>query len=87
MAALKGFADPETRRGGRLCIDHPVTTKTLAALSLAEPDLAEIRQFSNRLAREADAWMRRGGFSERSRIRKADANRMFYAAFGSAVRT
>ena len=80
MAALMGFADPETRRGGRLSIDHPVTTKTLAALSLVDADLADFRRFSNRLALDADAWMRRGGSTERGRIGKREANRLLELA-------
>lgn len=84
MADHNGERALKTRRGGRLGIDHPVTIKALAALSLADDELAQFRPFSNRLACDADAWARRGGFGERGRITKADAHRQFVAAFGGA---
>ena len=78
MAALKGFAPSESRRGGRLGIDHPETSKTLAALNLVGEPVADLRRFSNRLQLEADAWLRRGGGAERGRISKGDANRLLW---------
>jgi hypothetical protein len=45
----------------------------LAALDLSGVDVAGLRQFSNRLYRDADAWARRGGFSQRGRLDKRDA--------------
>lgn len=75
MSQQEGQRSPETRRGGRLTIDHPETSKTLATLNLAGEPVADLRRFSNRLQLEADAW-RRGGFAERGRISKGDANRL-----------
>lgn len=75
MPQLEGVRSPETRRGGRLSIDHPETSKTLAALNLAGEPVADLRRFSNRLQLEADAW-RRGKCVERGRISKGDANRL-----------
>lgn len=71
----------KTRRDGRLGIDHPVTIKALAALSLADDELAQLRPFSNRLAAEAQRWMARGGFGERGRISRLDAEIMWRDAF------
>lgn len=83
MADLGRDAPPERREGrNRLSVDDPRTKKCLAALDLSGLDVTELSRFSNRLHREADAWMRRGGFGERGRISKLDAHRQFVAAFG-----
>lgn len=88
MAALTGLADPKTRRGGRLSIDHPMTTKTLAALSLVDVNMADLRSFSNALHRDTDSFLRGRGFSHRGRITKRDAEHLLKKGlFGSAVRS
>lgn len=66
-------------RGGRkpvLRLSDPRTEKCLAALDLSGVNLPDLREFSNRLLRESDAWERRGGGAERGRISKGDANRL-----------
>ena len=56
-----------------LRLDHPRTKSLLATLDLDGPGVADLCGFTNRLQRDADAWMRRGGFGERGRITKSDA--------------
>lgn len=76
------------RREGRarLTVRDPRTEKTLAGLNLGSANLEELRTFGNRLQREADAWMRRGGFSDRTpRLRKRDAERALRAALRDLV--
>lgn len=72
----------ERREGrARLTVRDPRTEKTLAGINLGGVNLEELRTFGNRLQREADAWMRRGGFSERSpRLRKWEAESALKAA-------
>lgn len=72
----------ERREGrARLTVRDPRTEKTLAGLNLGGANIEELRTFGNRLQREADAWMRRGGFSERTpRLRKQDAERALRSA-------
>ncbi|MCT2559245.1 hypothetical protein N0B51_09635 [Tsuneonella sp. YG55] len=55
----------------------------MAALDLSGLDVTELSRFSNRLHREADAWMRRGGFGERGRITRRDADLIWRSEFGS----
>jgi hypothetical protein len=50
----------------------------LAALDLSGCDVADLTRFGNRLHRDADAWLRRGGgFGERGWITKLDAEMMW----------
>lgn len=86
MADHNGERALITRRGGRLGIDHPVTIKALAALSLADNELARLRPFSNRLAADAQRWMARGGFGDRGRITRRDADLIWRSEFGTGRR-
>lgn len=82
MRLEKASSALERREGrARLTVRDPRTEKTLAGLNLGGANVEELRTFGNRLQREADAWMRRGGFTERSpRLRKQDAERALRAA-------
>lgn len=75
MEAARGLSSPERREGRtRLSVRDPRTEKCLAGLNLSGVNVEEVRTFGNRLQREADAWMRQGGFTERSpRLRKWEA--------------
>lgn len=81
MAALER-PKGQKRTEGRLGIDDPRTKSCLAALDLEGVDVAGLRYFSNTLHRDADAWLRRGGFADRGRIDKVTARSMFATAFG-----
>lgn len=72
----------ERREGrARLTVRDPRTEKALAGINLGGVNVEELRTFGNRLQREADAWMRRGGFSDRTpSLRKQDADRALRAA-------
>lgn len=82
MEAAKGSSALERREGrARLSVRDPRTETCLAALNLSGVNVEEIRSFGNRLQRDADAWMRRGGFTDRSpRLRKQDAEHALRAA-------
>lgn len=84
MVALERNAPPE-RRGDRhtLSVDDPRTKSCLAALDLSGVDVADLRGFSNSLHRAADAWLRSGGFGERGRISKLDAELMWRKALAA----
>lgn len=76
MAALTR-PEGHKRVEGRLGIDDPRTKSCLAALDPASADLGDLARFSNKLHRDADAWLRRrGGFAERGRISRRDADRV-----------
>lgn len=80
---LERASSAHERREGRarLTVRDPRTEKTLAGLNLGSSDIEELRTFGNQLQREADAWMRRGGFTERSpRLRKQEAERALMMA-------
>jgi len=84
MAALMASLPREKGRKPVLGISDPRDEKSLAALNLNDLNVAETRRFGNRLQAEADRWMLRGGLSERGRITKGDACRLFALAFGRA---
>lgn len=85
MGDLGRDAPPERREGrNRLSVDDPRTKKCLAALDLSGLNVTELSRFSNRLHRDADAWMRRGGFAERGRITRRDADLIWRSEFGSS---
>lgn len=81
MDAARGSSSPERREGrARLSVRDPRTENCLAGLNLGGVNVEEVRTFGNRLQRDADAWMRRGGFSERSpRLRKWEADQALKA--------
>jgi len=86
VGLLDGDHTPERREGRpRLSVDDPRTKNSLAALDLSDVDVAGISRFSNRLRRDADQFMRGRSFTERGRISKADAERIFAAAFGAGL--
>jgi hypothetical protein len=74
---------PDVRRGRErlLSIRHPRVVKALAGINIDPETLPHAERFGNRLARDADAWIRAGGFAERGRISKGDAHRLFAHAF------
>jgi hypothetical protein len=82
MRFARGSSSPEGREGrARLSVRDPRTEKSLAGLNLVDVNVEELRTFGNRIQREADAWMRRGGFTERTpRLRKQDADHALRAA-------
>lgn len=81
MSAPEGRRDPETRQGREtLTVSRPYIEAALASLTVDGFDMHETRRFGNRLAAEAERWMKRGGFGERGRISKADAHRMLAQA-------
>lgn len=87
MSHLEGARTPELRRGReRLTVHNPRIEKALASHCIDPADVAETRRFGNRLQAEADRWVMRGGLSERGRITKSDAHRMFVLAFGRTGR-
>jgi membrane-bound lytic murein transglycosylase MltF len=82
MRLERASSAPDRREGRvRLSVRDPRTEKTLAGLNLGETNVEDLRSLCNRLQRDADAWMRRGGFSDRApRLRKQDADRALRAA-------
>lgn len=82
MASPQGGRTPEMRGGReRLTVRDPRIEKALASHSIDETNIEDVRRFGNKLQADADRWLLRGGFSERGRIYKSDAHRMFAAAF------
>lgn len=83
MERLEGKRTPEMRQGReRLSISRPCVELALGSLAIDGYDIAATRRFGNQLAAEADRWKLRGTGGERGLISKADAHRMFNAAFG-----
>lgn len=81
MAVSNGARTPEMRRGReRLTVRNPRVEYALAGLDIDPAHVEETRRFGNRLMADAQRWMLRGGFSERRRISKSDAHRMFALA-------
>jgi hypothetical protein len=87
MNRLDGDRTPEMRQSReRLSVSRDCVELALGSLPIDPDQVPETRRFGNRLAAEAERWSQRIPPAERGRIGKADAARMFAAAFGSAPR-
>lgn len=84
MSPPEGDRTPKMRGGReRLTVHRPPVELSLASITFDGFNLNETRRFGNRLLADAEAWMRRGGFTaDRGRIDKATARRMFAHEFG-----
>lgn len=61
-------------------LHYPLIETTLAALTFNPSNIDDVRRFGNQLYRDAEAWMRRGGFKERpQRLRKWEADKALKA--------
>lgn len=69
----------ERRTGTLTRTNRPLETY-LAGLGIDRGIIANTLPWGNQLEAEAQRWMQRGGFSERGRITKRDADRMLKSA-------
>ena len=84
-AQERGLPTPERHRGReRLTVRSPEIERALAGINFDGFDVAETRQFGNRLLAEARLRMARGGLGERGEISKVDAEMMWRKATSGA---
>lgn len=83
MGTIKGASHPEKMRTGRdrLTVRDPLVQSALAAIDIPGTDIDGVMRCGNRLAAAARLWVARGGYAERGRVTRADAERMYRRAF------
>lgn len=74
MAPLDGDRTPIERRKGRtLSVSDPLVSRVLAGITIEGCDIAQVERWGKSLNADAKRWVARGGFGQRGRISKLDA--------------